>query len=77
MSKVIVELDNLEIVTARENSNKKHLKSSSKYIGVCFEKESKKWVASISLKGKQKKLGRFDCEIKASEAYQNALKTLL
>lgn len=27
-------IDNLEIVTARENANLKHIKSSSKYLGV-------------------------------------------
>ena len=36
-------VDNLEIVTQRENSNKKHLKSSSIYTGVCWCNTKKKW----------------------------------
>jgi len=69
-------VENLEIVTPRENSNRKHLKSTSKYIGVCWDKNKKRWVASISLNGKYKRLGRFKDELKASEAYQTALNKL-
>lgn len=32
---------NLEIVTTRENSNQKHIKSSSKYVGVSWQKNRK------------------------------------
>lgn len=32
-------VENLEIVTARENSNLKHIKSSSKYVGVSWDKK--------------------------------------
>ena len=70
-------LDNLEIVTNRENSNRKHLKSTSKYTGVSFEKDRNKWLAQIRIEGKVKKLGRFDSELDASNAYQKELKTIL
>lgn len=60
-------LDNLELVTNRENSNKKHLASTSKFTGV--SKQRNKWRASISL-------GSFDTEQEASEAYQKALKNI-
>ena len=69
-------VDNLEIVTQRENSNQKHLKSSSKYIGVSWSESRNKWIALIYLNGKHKNLGRFNNEIDASEAYQKALKDL-
>ena len=69
-------LDNLEIVTQRENSNQKHLKSSSKYIGVSWSKSRNKWVALIYLNGKHKNLGRFNDELEASKAYQKALRDL-
>jgi hypothetical protein len=36
-------LENLEIVTMRDNGNQKHIKSSSKYTGVTWNKEKKKW----------------------------------
>jgi hypothetical protein len=69
-------LENLEIVTHRENGNMKHLPSSSKYTGVSFHKRDKVWQANINIKGKQKYLGSFICEEKANEAYKNAVKQI-
>lgn len=67
---------NLEAITHRENTNQKHLKSSSKYIGVHLVKPLNKWRAKIKINGKTKNLGLFTDEIIASNAYQNALKEL-
>ena len=70
-------LSNLHVVTQRENTttcyrgNIKNL--TSKFIGVYFKKEYKRWVAQISINGKQKQLGSFDTEIEAANAYQNKL----
>jgi hypothetical protein len=69
-------VENLEIVTARENANKKHLKSTSKYTGVAWYKTSKKWLASIYINGKSKHLGLFTDEYEAHLAYQSALSQL-
>lgn len=69
-------VDNLEIITARENSNLKHIPSSSKFTGVAFHKLTKKWQAQITINGKQEYLGLFDCELEASKYYENALKTI-
>lgn len=69
-------LCNLEVVTMRENSNKKHIKSKSKYIGVYFNKNSNKWYSQIYANKKRKHLGTFDCELKAHLAYQKQLKTI-
>lgn len=69
-------LDNLEIVTQRENSNLKHIKSSSQYVGVSWRKQSNKWKASIYINGKQKHLGLFLSEIEASISYEKSLKDL-
>lgn len=66
-------VENLEIVTVRENCNMKHLKSSSKYTGVCWEKDTSKWTSQIHVNGVKKKLGRFKTEEEASEYYENAL----
>ena len=63
-------LDNLEIITNRENSNRKHLKSSSIYTGVYWYKKYNKWKSHIVLNGKQKHLGYFTNELDASKAYQ-------
>ena len=70
-------VSNLEIVTNRENSNRKHLKSTSKYTGVSFEKDRNKWVAQIKINGKRVLLGRFSNEIDARNAYQLKLKEII
>lgn len=67
---------NLEIVTNRVNSNKKHLKSSSIYTGVTWHKSAKKWRSQINIFGKMIILGMFDCELEASKAYENKLKEI-
>ena len=46
----------------------------SKFIGVSWFKQTKKWKAQITIDGKSKHLGYFISEIKASEAYQKAFK---
>ena len=69
-------VDNLEIVTNRENSNMKHIKSKSKYVGVTFHTPSMKWCATIWINGKNKHLGYYYSELKASKAYQTALKEI-
>ena len=66
-------VENLEIVTARENTNKKHIKSSSDYTGVCWDQSRKKWMANIFVDGRTKHLGRFTDEYQAHLAYQSAL----
>ena len=67
---------NIEVVTQRENSNKKHIKSSSKHTGVSWHKKNKKWVTHIFISGKLKNLGYNNCEKKASEAYNDKLKEI-
>jgi len=64
---------NLEIVTNRENTNKKHLPSSSKYTGVGWSKKAKKWTSYIRVEGVQKHLGTFSNEYDAHLAYEKAL----
>jgi len=69
-------LYNLEIVTARENSNKKHLKSTSQYVGVSWYKRTSKWKSCIAIGRKIIFLGYFINEIDAHNAYQNKLKEI-
>lgn len=70
-------LSNLQIVTCRENKSicyrKNELRYTSKYIGVCWRKDSRNWRATITIDGKKKSLGCFSNELDASNAYQNAL----
>lgn len=67
---------NLELVTQRENTNKKHIKSTSPYIGVYWDKSRNNWISSIRINGKKVNIGRYNNEISASEAYQKALKNI-
>jgi len=70
-------VENLEITTPRDNSNAKHLKSTSKYTGVHWCKRQNKWIATILINKKKKYIGQFKNEIDASIAYENKLKTIL
>lgn len=67
---------NLEIVTQRQNGNKKHLKSTSEYVGVHWYKEREKWQSQITINRKRKHLGYFKTEIEAHLAYQKALSNI-
>lgn len=62
---------NLRVVTERQNSmNKSSAKgSSSKYLGVCWVKTRKKWVANIKMNNKTKFLGHFEKEVDAAIKY--------
>lgn len=66
-------VENLEIVSTRENSNRKHLKSTSEYTGVHWRKQSNKWHAQIIVDGKKLHIGLFDTELEASQYYENAV----
>lgn len=66
-------LENLEVVTQRANTNQKHIKSSSKYVGVYWCKTTNKWKSQIRSDGKVKHLGYFIDELESSEAYQKEL----
>lgn len=65
--------ENLEIVTQRENSNRKHCKGTSKYTGVYLKSCGKKWVSVISVNRKRCFLGHFKNEYSAHLAYQKEL----
>lgn len=47
--------------------------NSSKYKGVSWDKENKKWYAKIRVGGKMKNLGRYNDEDEAALAYNNAV----
>ena len=68
-------VDNLQLITQRAN-NSKDRSGNSKYVGVCWHKRDKLFRAAITIKGKVIHLGNFKDELKAAEAYQNALKNL-
>ncbi len=70
-------INNLEIITQRENSNLSHISHSSKFTGVSFDKKSNKWRSCIQINGKFKHIGLFIDEKMAAEAYQKKLKEII
>tara|TARA_R100000781_G_scaffold113283_1_gene81466 strand:+ start:1200 stop:2006 length:807 start_codon:yes stop_codon:yes gene_type:complete len=67
---------NLQLTTNRHNASKDKEGGTSKYVGVSWNKRTKKWRAVIYHNGKETHLGLFDNEDTASEYYQNALKAI-
>jgi hypothetical protein len=66
-------LENLQIITIRENSSKDQKDRTSSYIGVAFRKDIKKWGSKITFNKRQIHLGFHDHEIDAHKSYQKAL----
>lgn len=69
-------LENLQIITQRENTCKTQGRYTSKYKGVCWYSRDKRWVSRIYIDKKIIVLGYFKCELAAHQAYQNKLKTI-
>ena len=68
---------NLRLCTRRQNNrNRRPCNKTSKYKGVCWNKHAKKFMASISIDGKNKTLGYFDDQVDAAKAYDKAAKKL-
>lgn len=67
-------LENLQIITQRENINK-DCKSSSKYDGV-YSGYKNKWYSHLRVNGKDFHLGTFETESRANIAYQFAVMQL-
>jgi hypothetical protein len=66
--------DNLREVTNQQNCQNgvAHKDSTSKYRGVCWYTNYKKWRSTIYVDGKQKALGYFETEELAAKAYDKA-----
>jgi len=69
-------VENLRVVSQRENLSNRKNKYTSEYTGVSWCKSCNKWVSSIGINGKKKTLGRFENEIDAHLKYQEKLKEL-
>jgi len=71
------ELTNLKITSNRESIYTTRKGTTSKYVGVCFNKANSKWKASIFYDGKQRTIGMYKTEHEAMVSYQNKLQWLL
>jgi hypothetical protein len=62
---------NIRTCVHRQNTMNRGSKSGSvsAYKGVYFKKDNKIWAASISVDGKSKHIGYFECEIEAARHY--------
>jgi hypothetical protein len=69
-------VDNLKIVTVRENTSKERTIKSGLPVGVCFCKRDKKYYSMIYINKKSMFLGSFNTIEDASNAYQQKLKSL-
>ena len=70
-------LDNLQLISNRENLSKDKKGGHSKHIGVTWDYNAKKWRSSIYVNGKAKYLGIFIDELKAANAYQKELNNIV
>lgn len=68
--------ENLRVCNYSENGKNKLslLGSSSKFLGVSWNKRAKKWVVNIRKEGKNTYLGLYNNEIEAAEVYDFAAK---
>ncbi len=65
--------DNLRVCTHSQNLCNQHgTRGSSKYKGVYWNKNQRRWIAYIKTNGKQVRLGSYRDENKAAEAYNCA-----
>lgn len=71
-------IKNLQLLTARENTIKQYSTKKTKrnFTGVTRDErpsvKNPRWIASISINGKEKCLGYYKNELEASQAYQQA-----
>jgi hypothetical protein len=70
-------VNNLRVITNRENVSKEKAIKSGLPAGVFFNKTAKKYQSNITINSKQIYLGIFNTINEASQAYQNKLKTIL
>jgi hypothetical protein len=69
-------LENLQLISQRENCSKDRKNKSSKYIGVYWHKKANKWMGRIQINKKNIYLGIFENEHEAHLAYQKALEEI-
>lgn len=67
-------VENLQIITNRENTSKNRIGGSSKYIGVNWNNNNKKWNSRIYINNKSINLGYFDNELDAYLEYKKNVK---
>lgn len=67
---------NLRICNRSENTVNQKARGISKYRGVSYKKDSHKWIAQIKKNYKAYRIGSFNTEIEAAQAYDEKAKEL-
>jgi hypothetical protein len=70
-------VENLRLVTTRQNTSHRKIKGTSRFPGVFWDKNARKWRSMISVNGKSLHLGLFKDEEEAYFAYLKRLNELL
>lgn len=66
-------LSNLQLISQRDNTIKSKRRGVSKYVGVCYDFKYQRWTADFWYKKNKIYLGFYDTELKAKNAYDEAL----
>lgn len=69
-------IDNLRIITHRENNSKERTIKSNLPVGVTWHKRDKKYMSQIIINNKHIHLGYYNTQEEASKAYINKLESL-
>lgn len=69
-------VENLQLITPRENLSKDRVKKYGTLTGAFYDKSRGTWRSDIRINGKLKYLGIFKTELEASKAYQKELKKI-
>jgi len=69
-------IENLRLVTSRENQQNSESHRNGRLVGCCFFKQSNKWRAEIKINGKKICLGYYNTELEAHQIYSEALTML-
>ena len=69
-------LDNLQLITHRENISKQNRDTTTGVVGVYFNKKAKRYTSQINIDGVRRYLGCFKTISEANISYQNALKNI-
>lgn len=60
---------NLQLTSSRVNNSKDVKNKTSKFTGVSWDKNNKKWLSQIVFNKKTFNLGRYNSELEAKKAY--------
>lgn len=66
-------LENLQLITVRQNNSKDRTGGASAFVGVYWQEKLKKWGSAIFYKKRRIHLGFFTNEFEAANVYNNAL----